>query len=169
LVRGDVPQHAAMPGAAEAVAHQDRDHDLVHREHHAGRRAGAPERMAGLRRIGNGAAVAAKLRGDQQAKQPRLAGRFEGLVRKSGVAVDRIGMRRRHPRHRFDAQPQVRCEGGYRRRIENGRVIHRRSQAFRHMDRRCPEPCLSSQLEVRRRGRQATSRCSRENGYQRAD
>jgi hypothetical protein len=93
-----------MPGARETVSHQDRDHDLVHREHHAGRGAGAPERVADLGRIRDGAAAAAEFRGNQQAEQPRLARRFESLAGKSGVAVDRIGMYGRDPRNRFHAR-----------------------------------------------------------------
>jgi len=94
LLGAQAPQHPAMPIAAEGMAHQDRHHDLVHREHHAGGGAGAPEHVTDIDDIGDARAFATEFDGNQQAQQPFGARGRERFAGKPRRTIDRIGMRR---------------------------------------------------------------------------
>ena len=126
LLGAQAPQHPAMPGAAAGVAHQDRHHDLVHREHHAGGGAGAAERITDIDGVGHAGAFAAEFDGNQQAQQPFGARGCERFAGKPRLTVDRIGMSGRRSSSGLGAQLDV--AGGRKDRRRNMR---------RHGVRRC--------------------------------
>jgi hypothetical protein len=126
LLGAQAPQHSAMPGAAAGVAHQDRHHDLVHREYHAGGGAGAAEHVTDIDGVGHAGAFAAELDGNQQAQQPFGTRGRERFAGKPRLTVDRIGMSGGRRSSGLGAQLDV--AGGRKDRRRNMR---------RHGVRRC--------------------------------
>jgi hypothetical protein len=52
-------QKTPMPRRFTGMAHQDRHHDLMHREDHAGRGAAAPERVTDVDNVADDGVLAA--------------------------------------------------------------------------------------------------------------
>jgi hypothetical protein len=94
---------ARRTGGVARVTHQARDHDLVHGVDHAGRGAGARQRVADLDHVGDGGALAAQVGRHQNAEQALRPGGRECLLGKSGIAIDRARMGRGHARNRLGA------------------------------------------------------------------
>ena len=89
------------------MADEAGDLDLMHRENHRGRAAGAAEDGADVGDIGRARAFAAELGRNQHAEQFLFADRLERLLGKARVAIDRVGMTLGDLRRRFRAADEI--------------------------------------------------------------
>jgi hypothetical protein len=96
LLGANAAQQPLVPRAVAAMAHQDRHHDLMHREDHGGGGTGPPERIADIDHIADAPAFAAEIGRHQDAHQALRPQCRNRLSRESRLPVDRVRMGRRH-------------------------------------------------------------------------
>jgi hypothetical protein len=116
LLGANAAQQALVPWTIASMAHQDRHHDLMHREDHRSGGASAAKRIADIDDVADAPTLPAEIGRHRDAHQAFRPQRRNGLARESRLPVDRVRMGRRRLRCGFGGPREVRAGRGERRK-----------------------------------------------------